>query len=200
LGDQEKHIKFDTTLMSLWAEKVANNIATVYYPPRIPEFDDIIFKSLLTKFKNAHQSYPQQSANGPTNMQPIFYPMPAYPQETRRYNSESPQKRRAKKHRRDDPDKSVEDVSFASISSSDTRVDTSISPFRTYCRTIYKPGYAKWDKVFAILANGDVELDTFSKKMKPKELMQLCGAEMKEATAKRLIDGFKSWRKASKTA
>jgi hypothetical protein len=68
--------------MSLWAEKVANNIATVHYPPRIPEFDEVLFKSLLTKFKNAHQSYPQQNANGPTNMQLIFYPMPPYPQET----------------------------------------------------------------------------------------------------------------------
>jgi hypothetical protein len=189
------------TLMSLWAEKVANNIATVHYPPRIPEFDDAIFKSLLTRFKNAHESYPQQNANGPTNMQPIFYPMPSYPQETRpRYNSESPQKRRSKKQRRDDPDTSVGDVSFASISSSDTHVDTSISPFRSYCRTIYKPGYAKWDNVFAVLDDGDVELDSFSKKMKPKELMQLCGSHMKEATAKRLIEAFKSWRKASKTA
>src|SRR5579859_7144331 len=73
-------------------------------------------------------------------------------------------------------------------------------PFRSYCRTIYKPGYAKWDNVFAVLEDGDVELDTFSKKMKPKELMQLCGSHMKEATAKRLIEAFKSWRKASKTA
>ena len=60
------HIQLDASMLNLWATSILNSNASTHYPPRIPEFDNIILEPLYKKnpqhasIANAYlQAFPQ---------------------------------------------------------------------------------------------------------------------------------------------
>jgi len=56
------HAPLDAKLLNTWATYVVDKIVTIYHPPRIPEFDDVILAPLYKKNKHhAPQAMPNET-------------------------------------------------------------------------------------------------------------------------------------------
>ena len=184
------HTQLNSTLLSTWATHIVKGVASLHYPPRIPEFDDLILAPLLKKYKPLSTDFIQP--NG----------MLAQPQVTiiressskRYYEMETPSPR---KRRRRSPDTSFESSDNSSDENTARDSIIALTPFQKWCQTTYRPT-VDWNEPFKKLRQDDVGMDCFKVTMKPSKLTRLCSSGLKEATAERLVRAFKKWCKAGK--
>ena len=199
------HAPLDDGHLDTWATYIEEKTATIFYPPRIPEFDNVILEPLLKKYKPTSASIAESSIPpvNPGLLREVHYNY--IPNDNRRHkrrkesdsdtSNASPIKRRKRKNY---------DTSFSSSYSSDhspLRTASTLSPLQHWCKSIYRPEYSLWDEAFDMLRKNDVGLDSFSKKIKSSKLVHLChSSALKEATADRLIRAHKKWIKKGKPA
>lgn len=194
----------DSKLLSKWATFIVDHAATIHYPPRIPEFDDLILEPLLkrhlkrdpdgTAFNGQIVDEHNSTQSGSFMKEVHYHHHRSRKRRNNYYDSDdshesSPDKpkRRKKKHR---PYKSP---SVSSDSNHDMPGIT-MSPFAKFCKES-DSGY-QWDSVFQTLQDGDVGMDLIGvySATTDEKLRRLC-PDLKPATAKRLANYHRMWIK-----
>jgi hypothetical protein len=196
----------DSKLLSKWATFIVDGAATVHYPPRIPEFDDIILEPLV---KRHLKRDPEGSAfhgrtdesNSTTSgftKEVHFHHHRSRKRRNDYYDDDdshesSPAKPKRRKHHKKRPHSSSS--SDSSSSNHDILHHITMSPFAKFCRES-DTGY-EWEGVFNTLKEGDVGMDLLgtNSAISDAKLKGLCPA-LKPATAKRLANYHKKWIKS----
>jgi hypothetical protein len=199
------HAQLDNLHLDTWATHIVEKTATIFYPPRIPEFDNLILKPLLKKYKPQTSVSIVEPSIPPVNpglLREVHYNYISENRHNKRhkdYNSDTPNSSPIKRRKRKDYDTSVSSSSSSDHSPLTSQTVPTLSPMHRWCKTEHCPEYPGWDEAFDILRHNDVGLDSFSKKMKSSKLIRLChSSNLKEATAERLIKAHKKWMKSGK--
>jgi hypothetical protein len=203
------HVQLNATLLSTWATAIINHSATDHYPPRIPEFDDLILEPLYKR--NPNHTNHANSANllisqmgGRITQEFHILHGGGNPWEYGRKwgpghgdtSLSSPAKWKRK----------VLCDALSSPISTDTSLcvedGVSLHGFQNWCQTHHQSEY-NWTDVFDILHDADVGLDSFStkKKTKASKLIQLCAlanTQLKEAAAEHLCKAHARWVRKGK--
>jgi hypothetical protein len=200
------HARLDSKLLSKWATFIVDGAATIHYPPRIPEFDDLINEPLLKRhlkrdpegstFNDPNGVEYQSNSAAGSIMKEVHYhhhrshkrPNDYYDDDS--HESSPPKLKRRKQNKKYRPDSS------SSSGSSFILNHITMSPFAKFCKES-DTGY-QWESVFNTLQEGDVGMDLLgtNSAISDTKLKGLCPA-LKPATAKRLANYHKKWIKQS---
>jgi len=197
--------------MSMWATYIVDHGASLHYPPRIVEFDDIILEPLYKK-------NPKHAIHGSTVAELLApqiggIPVGGVTRELHFLHGGhlGPWPHHGSRKRHSDPDSPLSspvkrrqkayDVSSSPLSTEISLCVDSLQTFQDWCHAKY-PNY-NWSELFDILRSADVGLDSFSrgKTTKASKLMRLCSngnKPLKEATAERLCKVHARWVKKGK--
>jgi hypothetical protein len=166
---------------------MVDKLTSASWPPQTKEFDAVILEPLLKRYFKWHPATSEANAESGNQVassnvtKEVHHYHESHPRKRKVYSSdETPASSPAKRHR-----KSAHNgrINILSSPSSDIPVGT-LSPLMNYCKTTYTT-YAKWDDVFTVLRQEDVDMESLGDRTTGERIKQLC-PEMKLATAKRL--------------
>lgn len=208
------HARLSAQMLETWALYITQKSATISYPPRIAEFDDVILEPLLKRYSKL----PAPSSAPPLPSVSIQHPSdtvnPMYYNYVHRDHPYLPSKRRSRhddscssdyspvKRRRKHSDNFSSSPISPSKNGSPAGPQKTLEDFKNWCKTDYRKEYGSgWDELFDMLRKDDIDLDSFDPKrrMKPHKLIRLCSSStLKEAAAERLLRAHTRWTQTIK--
>jgi hypothetical protein len=201
------HARLDWNHINKWATYIVNGTSTIHYPPRIKDFDDIILEPLLKwHFKRkpsdfeGHELSNISQSSGTYAREVHHWHESSHPAKRPRYRynspddtpESSPYKSRKQKSHYNRRDSSVTVNSSPTVDRVNVDIGT-LSPFIKWCKD-HESSYGKWDNVFTMLRDDDVEMDSFGRKPTTEKVMKLC-PQMKRATATRVAKAHSKYLK-----
>jgi hypothetical protein len=197
------HARLDSNLLSKWATFMVDRAATIHYPPRVPEFDDLILEPLLKRhlkrdpegsaFSGQSINPSTSSTSGPGGfMKEVHYHHHNSRKRPNGYSDDDSPESSPDKRKRNRRHKTHRRSRSESESDQDISPDITMSPFAKFCRENDR-GY-QWENVFQTLQDGDVGMDLIGVKSATTndKLTRLC-PDLKPATAIRLAKYHKKW-------
>jgi hypothetical protein len=213
--NEPSHRQLNSTLLSSWATAIIDHGASEHYPPRIPEFDDIILEPLYKKNPrhmvnvnsvNSVNLLMSQVGNGITReFHFVHGGGNPWDYERKQGSFENNASLCTPARRRQKAVNNASSSPVSSITTLDVEDGVSLKEFQKWCQKVHQVDY-DWTEVFDILRDADVGLDSFSntmgKKTKASKLVRLCASgsavPLKIAAAERLCKAHMRWIKKGK--